>query len=244
MQRDSNTLEVDKISVDFQGLRAIDEVSFRLAPGEILGLIGPNGAGKTTLINVLSGFQQATEGRVLLNKSDLGPLLPHQRSRLGLVRTFQGILTFGGLTVIENVEAGGVGIGLSRRDAHTAAEQILTTLGLVAQAERRVSTLPFGQERRVGIARALAMRPKFLLMDEPAAGMNDAECDDLAIMLKGLVSEHGCGVLFVEHRMSLIFDLCDRVHVLEQGRTIAEGTADAIRTDPIVRAAYLGEETV
>lgn len=237
-----STLDVRDVVVDFQGLRAIENVSLTLRPGEILGLIGPNGAGKTTLINVLTGFQTVTRGSVHMNGVDIGSWKPHERSRRGLVRTFQSVLPFVGLTALENVEAGGVAIGMSRREARAEAWRILGEMGLSAKADRPVGTLPFGEERRVGIARAVAMRPRFLLMDEPAAGLNDAECNDLQQIIRSIGERLNCGILFIEHRMSLVFQLCHRIQVLQLGRTLAIGSTAEIRADAKVRQAYLGEE--
>lgn len=238
----ASSLDVGGVVVDFQGLRAVEDVSLTLRAGEILGLIGPNGAGKTTLINVLTGFQPVMTGSVRMDGVDISAWKPHERSRRGLVRTFQGVLPFGGLTALENVEAGGVAIGLPRREARHEAIRILSEMGLAAQADRRADTLPFGQVRQLGIARAIAMRPRFLLMDEPAAGLNDVECNELLGIIKDIVARLGCGILFIEHRMSLVFRLCDRIQVLQLGRTLAIGSAGEIQKDPKVRKAYLGEE--
>ncbi len=160
------------------------------------------------------------------------------------MRTFQNVLPFAGLTALENVEAGAMATGLGRAAARRRAMEVLDWLGLGARAHRKVDTLPFGEERRVGIARAVAMAPQFLLMDEPAAGLNDAECEDLKLVVGRIRRELACGILLIEHRMSLIFALCDRIHVLQQGRTIAIGLPDEIRNDAAVRQAYLGEEPV
>ncbi|MGE0007334.1 MAG: ABC transporter ATP-binding protein [Parvibaculaceae bacterium] len=238
----ASSLDVDGAVVDFQGLRAIEDVSLALKAGEILGLIGPNGAGKTTLINVLTGFQAVARGSVRMDGADISAWKPHERSRRGLVRTFQSVLPFAGLTVRENVEAGGVAIGMGRREARAEAMRILSEMGLAAKADRRADTLPFGEVRRIGIARAIAMRPRFLLMDEPAAGLNDVECDELHGVIRDIVARLGCGILFIEHRMSLVFRLCDRIQVLQLGRTLAVGSAGEIQGDPRVRKAYLGEE--
>jgi len=238
----STSLDVEGVTVDFQGLRAIEKVSLSLAPGEILGLIGPNGAGKTTLVNVLTGFQPPTEGRVRLAGTDITLWPAFKRSRAGLARTFQSVLLFKGLSVMENIEAGAVAVGLDREAARKRALDILEWLGLGAVGARVAGTLPFGSERRVGIGRAIAMRPAFLLMDEPAAGLNDSECTGLEQVIRRVREEIGCGILLIEHRMPLVFSLCDRIHVLEQGRSIAAGTPAAIRADPRVRQAYLGEE--
>ncbi|MFO1036272.1 MAG: ABC transporter ATP-binding protein [Geminicoccaceae bacterium] len=236
------TLEAREISVNFQGLRAVSSVDLDLRPGEILGLIGPNGAGKTTLVNVLTGFQRPTSGRVVLQGEDVTRMDAAARAKRGLVRTFQNVLLFGGLSVVENVEAGAIAMGVDRGTARSRAMQVLDGLGLSARAQERSSSLPFGEERRVGIGRAIAMRPHFLLMDEPAAGLNDAECEDLRSVIADVRDEVGCGILLIEHRVSLVFSLCDRIQVLEQGRTLAVGLPEAVRADPEVRRAYLGEE--
>jgi branched-chain amino acid transport system ATP-binding protein len=238
----SASLDVEGVTVDFQGLRAIENVSLSLAPGEILGLIGPNGAGKTTLVNVLTGFQQPTQGRVRLAGADITLWPAFKRSRAGLARTFQSVLLFKGLSVMENIEAGAVAVGLDREAARKRALDIIEWLGLDAVGSRVAGTLPFGSERRDGIGRAIAMRPAFLLMDEPAAGLNDSECAGLEQVIRRVRQEIGCGILLIEHRMPLVFSLCDRIHVLEQGRSIAAGTPAEIRADPRVRQAYLGEE--
>ena len=235
-------LEVDGVTVDFQGLRAIENVSLDLRPGEILGLIGPNGAGKTTLVNVLTGFQPPTTGCVRLNGVDITPWPSHKRGRAGLARTFQSVLLFRGLSVVENVEAGAIAVGRDRASARALAMEIIEDLGLADVALRPAGTLPFGSERRVGIGRAIAMRPTFLLMDEPAAGLNDSECAGLEEVIRRVGRQIRCGILLIEHRMSLVFNLCDRIHVLEEGRTIATGGAANIRVDPRVRQAYLGDE--
>ncbi len=237
-------LEVADVTVDFQGLRAIAAVSLSLGGGEILGLIGPNGAGKTTLVNVITGFQEPTAGRVAMAGADMAAWKPFERSRRGLARTFQNVLLFGGLSVIENIEAGAIAMGMERSASRARAWQILDWLDLAGQAHRRADTLPFGDERRVGIGRAIAMQPKFLLMDEPAAGLNDAECSGLVDVIGRIRAELGCGILLIEHRMPIVFALSNRIHVLQQGRTIASGTPDEIRTDPRVRLAYLGDEAM
>ena len=240
----TSELTVSDVVVNFQGLRAVNRVSLRLARGEVLGLIGPNGAGKTTLVNVLTGFQEVDEGEVRLAGADMKGWKPHERSRRGLVRTFQSVLPFGGLTALENVEAGAMAQGISRKMARAEAREVLAAVGLSDKAERRVDTLPFGEERRVGIARAIAMKPQFLLMDEPGAGLNDAESEDLKSVIQRIKTEIRCGVLLIEHRMSLVFGLSDRIQVLQQGATIAVGTPDEVRADPKVRQAYLGDEAV
>jgi branched-chain amino acid transport system ATP-binding protein len=235
------SLAVSGVTVDFQGLRAIEDVSVEVARREILGLIGPNGAGKTTLVNVLTGFQEVSCGRVEFGSLDITSWPAPRRARIGLARTFQNVLLFPRLSVIENVAAGALATGRSRGAARSVALEVLEWLGLAPLADQMAGTLPFGAERRVGIGRAIATRPSFLLMDEPAAGLNDAECEDLAQLIRRIHDELDCGILLIEHRMSLVFSLCDRIQVLERGRTIAAGTPRAVRSDPRVRQAYLGE---
>ena len=241
---DTSSLEVSNVLVNFQGLRAINDVSLEVRPGEVLGLIGPNGAGKTTLVNVMTGYQKADRGAVRLDGADIAAKQPFERSRLGVVRTFQSVLPFSGLTVLENVEAGAMAQGFSRRDARLYAMDVLQSMGLEDRASRRVETLPFGEERRVGIARAIAMKPRYLLMDEPGAGLNDAECEELELTIARIKTELQCGILLIEHRMSLIFGIADRIHVLQNGTTIATGSPADIQADSKVRQAYLGDEMI
>jgi branched-chain amino acid transport system ATP-binding protein len=234
------SLVADAIGVRFAGLRAIDGVSVALARGEILGLVGPNGAGKTTLVNVLSGFQRPHSGAVTL----AGMPVTHRDSawlaRSGVVRTFQAVRLFRGLTVGENVEAALVTAGLSRVAARIRAREVLDYLGIGDRAGADGGTLNYGDERRVGIARALALEPRFLLLDEPAAGMNAAEAAALSDLIRRIRDDFGCGVLLIEHNMTLIARTCERMHVLASGRTLAEGTPDAVFADAAFRAAYLG----
>jgi len=237
----SRSLEVTGATVDFQGLRAIEDVTVQLARGEILGLIGPNGAGKTTLLNVLTGFQALKAGCVRLSGAYVTDWPAWRRARAGLARTFQNVLLFPKLSTLQNIEAGALAVGQNARVAHERALEVLDWLGLRHLALQMASTLPFGAERKIGIGRAIAAQPKFLLMDEPAAGLNDTECSELAELIHRIRDEMGCGILLIEHRMSLVFALCDRVQVLEQGRTIAMGAPEAIQRDARVRAAYLGE---
>lgn len=229
------------LTVYFEGLRALDSVEFELQRDEVLGLIGPNGAGKTTLVNVMSGFQRPSAGRITLNGKDVTALGAHRRCRLGIGRTFQAARLFRALSVAENIEAGGLGVGLSRRAARARARALMDRFGLAADAERPAASLPHGRERRVAILRALAGNPRFLLLDEPAAGLNEVESDDLLTVIRGIHEEDGCGVLVIEHDMRLIMRLCDRIHVLDYGRSIAVGPPSAIRSDPAVVAAYLGD---
>jgi branched-chain amino acid transport system ATP-binding protein len=233
-------LSIEDVTKDFVGLRAVDSVRLRLEQGEILGLIGPNGSGKTTLINVVTGFLKPTAGRIQVDGVDITGWSPHKIAPLGLARTFQTIKLFLGLTVLENVEVAAVSAGLSRREAQQRAHEVLERLGARHLADVPAGTLPYGQERCVEIARALATKPTFLLLDEPAAGLNEAESDDLLQTLASIPQDTGCGMLIVDHDMHLIMRLCDRVHVLNYGKTIGEGTPEEVRKDSAVIEAYLG----
>lgn len=228
------------ITVRFEGLIAIGDVSLEMVSGEILGLIGPNGAGKTTLVNVLSGFQVPDEGKVLLDDHDTTGWPPHRFRRRGIARTFQAGRLFRDMTVVENVEAAAVNLGLSRRQASAHGRELLHWIGIGAKADMTAGALPYTDERRLGIARALAVGPAFALLDEPAAGMSDLECDDLMKLIAEIPRHLGCGVLLIEHNMRVVMGACDRVHVLNVGRTIASGSPATVQSDPAVIAAYLG----
>jgi ABC-type branched-subunit amino acid transport system ATPase component len=230
------------IKVHYEGVRAVDGVDLTLREGSIMGLIGPNGAGKTTLLNALSGFASLSAGTVAVAGEEVTRSPPHRLLAHGLVRTFQEVATFPELTVYENVELGALGAGLSRRRARQRCAELLRVFHLGDWAESAASVLPHGQERRLGIARAVAARPRFLLLDEPAAGMDDAESIELADTIVELRDEYGIGVLLVEHDMRVIFRICESIQVLNFGKTMALGPPEEIRTDRQVIAAYLGEE--
>ena len=234
------TLVAEEIRVHFEGVKAVDGVDLTLEQGQIMGLIGPNGAGKTTFMNAVSHFVPRTSGRVILGGRDVTSWPPHRLASAGLVRTFQDVATFPDLTVFENVELGALGSGLSRRNARARAWELLESLGLARLASLPASALPHGEERRVGIARAVAVGPRFLLLDEPAAGLDDRESLELAETIAKLRDDVGCGVLLVEHDMRIIFRVCERIQVLDFGRALALGTPDEIRTNQQVIAAYLG----
>jgi ABC-type branched-subunit amino acid transport system ATPase component len=233
-------LVVEEIRVHFEGVKAVDGVDLTLDQGQIMGLIGPNGAGKTTFMNAVSHFVPRTSGRVILGGRDVTSWPPNRLARAGLVRTFQDVATFPELTVFENVELGALGAGLSRRKARARAWELLESLGLERMASMQASALPHGEERRVGIARAVAVSPRFLLLDEPAAGLDDRESLQLAETISKLRDDVGCGVLLVEHDMRVIFRVCERIQVLDFGRPLALGTPGEIRTNPDVITAYLG----
>lgn len=233
-------LAAERVSVRFGGLVANDDVSLAIAPGEVLGLIGPNGAGKTTLVNILSGFQRPHAGAVRLAGSDMTGRKPGAFARAGIVRSFQAVRLFRGLTVAENIEVGLVGRGLGRAEARRRALALLGDFDLLHRTEQPASALSYGEERRAGLARALALEPRFLLLDEPAAGLAAAEAEELKGAILSIRDRHGCGILVIEHNMALVMSLCDRIHVLSGGKTIASGRPDEIRADPAVRTAYLG----
>ena len=234
------SLVADGVSVRFGGLAAIEDVSLTLEPGEIVGLIGPNGAGKTTLINVLSGFQKPSAGEVRLEERRLAGPTPDAFARAGVARTFQAVRLFKGLSASENLEVSLVAKGVSRNRARERAKALLAEFLPGDRGRRPASTLTYGEERKVGIARALALGPRYLLLDEPAAGMAAAEVEDLGQAIVRIRAAYGCGILVVEHNMALIFALCDRIHVLGSGRTLAVGSPEAIRANTTVREAYLG----
>jgi branched-chain amino acid transport system ATP-binding protein len=239
-QRPGASLRASAVSRSFAGVEALRDVSLELRPGEVIGLIGPNGAGKSTLVNVLSGFDQPSSGRVLLEERDVTRWSAHRRGRHGLSRTFQHSHAFRGLTVRENVEVSALGVGASGRAAVRRADELLQLLGLADYADRPASDLSHGDERRLGVARALATDPRYVLMDEPAAGLSGAEVPRFATAV-ATMRDRGAGVLLVDHNVALVLDVCERVHVLDQGATLTEGTPAEIRSHLGVAAAYLGE---
>ena len=239
-QPDGTVLVVEGVTKDFAGLRALDNVSLKLERGEILGLIGPNGSGKTTLINIMTGFLKPTAGRIKINGVEITSWAPHKIAPLGLARTFQTIKLFPKLSVFENVEVAAVSAGLRRSSAGYFVCSTLEQLGVRELSEMPAGALPYGAERRVEIARALATSPIFMLLDEPAAGLNEAESDELLHILASIPETVGCGILIVDHDMRLIMRLCHRVHVLNYGRTIGEGIPEQVRNNPEVLQAYLG----
>jgi ABC-type branched-subunit amino acid transport system ATPase component len=235
-----SVLDIQHLAKSFAGLKAVNDVSFSLRTGEILGLIGPNGSGKTTLINVVTGLLRADEGSVVVDGVETVRMPPHHVARTGLARTFQTIRLFKELTVLENVEVGAVSQGMSRSQAVTIAKDLLEEMGIAEWGSQLASKLPFGHQRKLEIARALAMRPKFLLLDEPAAGLNEDESDLLLELLRDIPARKHVGLLVVEHDMRLMMNLCVRLHVLNYGKTIAEGTPTEVRANPDVVTAYLG----
>ena len=208
---------------------------------EVVGLIGPNGAGKTTLVNVITGFDFPTEGSVELAGDDITSWQPHRRARAGLARTYQHSRLFKGLSTRENVEVAALGVGAGPKEARRRADELLELLGLGHRANTPAAVLPHGEEHKLGVARALATQPRFVLMDEPAAGLSEAEVPDFAEVVTTVRDERDAGVLLIDHNVGLILDVCDRIQVLDQGRTLAEGTPEEIRRNIDVTAAYLGD---
>ena len=225
-------------------MHAVREISLTLHRHEVVGLIGPNGAGKSTLVNLLTGFDFPTSGSIELADRPIASWSAHRRGRSGLARTFQHSHAFKGLSVRENVEVAALGVGASPRVARGRADEILGLLGLGRHADAPAGALPHGDERRLGVARALATEPVFVLMDEPAAGLPEAEVPGFAAVVRSVRDDHNAGVLLIDHNMALIMDVCDRIEVLDQGRTLASGTPAEIKANLDVAAAYLGESAV
>ena len=238
------SLRATAVSRAFEGVHAVTDVTLDVHRHEVVGLIGPNGAGKTTLVNLLTGFDFPTSGSIELADVEITRWKPHRRGRAGVARTFQHSRSFRGLSVRENVELAALGVGAGPRVARQRADDLLALLGLERQAGVPSGTLAHGDERRLGVARALATEPRFVLMDEPAAGLPEAEVPEFAAVVRSVRDEHDAGVLLIDHNMALIMDVCDRIHVLDQGRTLAQGTPDEIRSNLDVAAAYLGESAV
>ncbi len=233
----TDRLVAEGIGVRFGGLVALADVDLDIGPGEIVGLIGSNGAGKSTMINVLSGFQKPTAGTMRLGSMALAGLPPDRIARAGVSRTFQSVRLFRDLSVFDNVAAAGAVLGRSRAEV----TELVASLGLSEHAGRRAGALSYAHQRRLAIARALALKPRFLLLDEPAAGMTPEEVADIDRTLVSLRDSTGMGLLLVEHNMALVMGVCERLVVLNGGRVIARGSPQEVRRNPIVRQAYLGE---
>jgi branched-chain amino acid transport system ATP-binding protein len=247
-------LIVENLRIAFGGLVAVDGVSFAVERGEIFALIGPNGAGKTTLFNIVSGIYAPQGGRIVLDGEDVSGLPPHQLARRGLSRTFQNLQVFFRMSAVENVMVGRhlherrtvlahlfalPSVRAQNRATRACAEKLLALVGLSDAAGMPAGSLPYGALKRLEIARALATEPKILLLDEPAAGCNPAETAEVDAVIKKVAAQ-GVAVILVEHDMRMVMNISHRIHVLDRGRTLAEGTAEAVRADPAVTAAYLG----
>ncbi len=252
-------LQIDKVTHYFGGLRAVYNYNLKINPGQIWGLIGPNGAGKTTIFNLITGIYQPTAGTVSFAGTRFNGLSPHEIASLGIGRTFQNMLLWRHMTVLEHVKMArysrltyglvGAFFGTAKRHREEAeseenAYHLLKMMGIDQFADQIVVNLPYGAQRRVEMARALAMEPKVLFLDEPTAGMNPEELVQMMAIVRQVHHELGLAIFLIEHRMKVVMELCDRIQTLVFGELIAEGTPDEIQDNPKVIDAYLGQEVV
>ena len=252
-------LQVDQMTHYFGGLRAVNNFDLAIEPGQVRGLIGPNGAGKTTIFNLITGIYRPTEGKILFEGQELVGLKPHQIASLGLARTFQNLRLWRHMTVLEHVkqaryskiEYGLVGAFFGTPKRHREedendhiAHELLELVGIPQHADQIVTNLPYGAQRRVELARALAIEPKILFLDEPTAGMNPEELDQMMQIIRHVHDKLGMAIYLIEHRMRVVMELCEVIQTLVFGEVIAEGGPDEIRSNPAVIEAYLGKEVV
>lgn len=250
-------LEVEKLEKSFGGVKAVDGISFSVEEGETVGIIGPNGAGKTTVFNLITGFYRANQGRILFYGKNITSLPPYRLPRLGIARTFQNLRLFSNLTVFENVLS-----AILRRDGYSIVASIFRTTNyftgeskaeekarglidffqLTGKEDYQANSLPYGEQRRLELARALSLKPKLLLVDEPGAGMNPKEIQDLTQILKEVKKKFSLAILIIEHQMGLVMNISDKVVVMDFGEKIMEGTPGEVKKDKRVIEAYLGDE--
>jgi branched-chain amino acid transport system ATP-binding protein len=250
-------LEVEKLEKSFGGVKAVDGISFSVEEGETVGIIGPNGAGKTTVFNLITGFYRANQGRILFYGKNITSLPPYRLPHLGIARTFQNLRLFSNLTVFENVLS-----AILRRDGYSIVASIFRTnnyftgeskaeekarglidfFQLTGKEDYQANSLPYGEQRRLELARALSLKPKLLLVDEPGAGMNPKEIQDLTQILKEVKKKFSLAILIIEHQMGLVMNISDKVVVMDFGEKIMEGTPDEVKKDKKVIEAYLGDE--
>ncbi len=257
MPTNTPLLKVDKAGIRFGGLKAVSEVNLELHKGELVGLIGPNGAGKTTFFNLLTGVYVPTEGSISLDGEKLNGLAPYKITKKGISRTFQNIRLFSDLSVLDNVKIAyhslakhSIISSIFRLPSHFSGEremeekaiEFLKIFKLDDVRDEQAKNLPYGQQRRLEIARALAANPKLLLLDEPAAGMNPQETEELMNLIALIRERFDLTILLIEHDMNLVMGVCERIYVLDHGQLIAQGTPEQIRSNPKVIEAYLGEE--
>jgi len=249
-------LDASNVTIRFGGLTAVDNFNLQIRPHELVGLIGPNGAGKTTIFNLLTGVYKPTEGAIRIVGTPTADMKANEITALGIARTFQNIRLFKELTVLENVKIGGHihykysatsavlhtnRFGIAEASAEEDALRLLEIFGLRDRAQEYAKNLPYGDQRRLEIARALAARPRLLLLDEPAAGLNDRETLNLMETIHGIRDRFDIAILLIEHNMELVMGICERILVLSFGKVIAQGTPAEVRANPIVIEAYLGE---